>query len=219
MVPLAVNTVLPQSLRLKPQLILAILPLGLAFASFLPLTYFAAWLERFLGISPSSAVKSHPNGILWITVFVFVMVALMAGGYIVGWLVNALLSRYALGWSWSTVRAVYMRSQVPSEWLKVDARPRPSGPPLGFASMQKWEAQRAAGPIKFILTRGVLAWGSPMFLAMYVAPTLTRGSGFRFAAVILQLMIWTCAGAFLGTGLWFYSEWNYRKFRRNSEAK
>jgi len=116
--PLAFNTVVPQSLRWKPQFAIAVLPIGLMFASFGPLFFFAYWLERALGIPHNSPIKNHPNGILWLALLLSAMVVLVVLSYLLGWLANGLISRYVLGWPASKVVAVYMRSEVPQEWLK-----------------------------------------------------------------------------------------------------
>ena len=118
MLPLAFNTILPQSLKGKHQFALAVLPIALMFASFGPTFLFAYWLEGALGIPHNSPIRNHPNGTIWLLVFLGVMVVLMILGYLLGWLANGLISRYVLGWPASKVVAVYMRSEVPQEWLK-----------------------------------------------------------------------------------------------------
>jgi len=86
---LAFNTGISQSMRAKYQLAIGALPIGLMFASFLPLFFFASWLEAALGIPPHSPVKNHPNGMLYLVVFLGVMVIAMLLGYVLGWLANA----------------------------------------------------------------------------------------------------------------------------------
>jgi hypothetical protein len=209
-VPLAFNVVLPQTLKVRIQVAVAALPIGLMFLSFVPLFRFAHWLEQALGIPPNSPVKSHPNGVLWITVFLSVMVLLMVAGYLIGWVANALISRHILGWPTSKVAAVYLRSEVPSEWFKEAGATTPDAKRTPVTT-RKWEDQRAKGPVRFILTRGVLAWGTPMFVAMYVAPTLVRGTGFSFSMTVFQGILWAFAGAAFGGAIWWLAEWNHRK--------
>ena len=98
MLPLAFNVVLPQSLRRKPQFALAVLPIGGMFSSFWPIFVFAEWLGHALGIPHNAPIKNHPNGVIWIAVFLSVMVFLVILGYLLGWLANGLISRYVLGW-------------------------------------------------------------------------------------------------------------------------
>ena len=121
MLPLAFNAVLPRSLKVKCQFALAVLPMGLMFASFGPTFLFASWLEGALGIPHNSPIINHPNGKIWLVVFLSVMLVLMIFGYLLGWLANGLISRYVFGWPASKVSAVYMRSEVPPEWLKLSS--------------------------------------------------------------------------------------------------
>ena len=207
---LALNTILPQNLRIRYQLAVGVLPLGLMFASFLPLFVFASWLEATLGIPPNSPIKDHPNGTLWVTAFLGVMVVLMLLGYALGWAVNAAIARYVLGWPSEKVRAVYLRSDVPSHWLKTGAA---GAPDVSAQSLSKWEEQRKVGAARFVLIRGVLAWGGPMLLAMYIVPTLVKGQSFTTGSMLFNLGLWAVAGALFGAFIWFSSESNYRKLK------
>lgn len=207
---LALNTVLPQSMRVKYQLAVGALPMGLMFASFLPLFFFASWLEARLGIPPNSPIKAHPNGALWISVFLGVMVVSMLLGYALGWLANAAIARLVFGWPADKIRAVYLRSEIPSHWLKGGASPSLDAKAQTIA---KWEEQRKVGVVRFILTRGVLAWGGSMLVAMYVAPTVAKGKSFTGADLLFNLALWAAAGAAFGATIWFASELNYRKLK------
>lgn len=211
---LALNTVLPQSMRARYQLALGILPIGLMFGSFVPLWLFAPWLEAALGIPPNSPIKLHPNGAIWITVFLLAFVALMVFGNALGWVANVLVSRYVLRWSPEKVRAVYVGSDVPTHWLKAGA----STSTAATKSIEKWEKQRKVGAVRFILTRGVGAWGAPMLFAMYVAPTLAKGRAFSISDVLFNLALWAAAGAAFGTAIWYGSESHYRKLKRRRDT-
>jgi hypothetical protein len=205
---LALNTVLPQTMRVKYQIAIGVLPLGLMFASFLPLIYFASWLEATLGMAPNSPVRNHENGAIWITAFLAVMVVLMLTGYAAGWVANAILVRFVFAWPNEKVAAVFLRSEVPAHWLKAGAGAETDA---SSQSIAKWEAQRKVGVFRFILNRGVLAWGAPMLLAMYVVPTIMKGHSFNPGAVIFNLALWAVAGAVFGAFIWYTSEANYRK--------
>ena len=212
---LPLNAVLPQMMRARYQIAIAAIPLGLMFASFFPLFYFASWLESALGLPPNTPVRGHPNGTTWIVLFLVVMVTLMLLGYAVGWLVNAFLARYVFAWSSEKVSAVFLRSEVPSHWLKDSG----SGTQDASAqSLEKWERQRKVGVTRFILTRGVLAWGVPMLLAMYVAPTVSKGESFTLSGVLFSLALWAIAGAAFGALTWYFSESNYRKLKGRRDA-
>jgi hypothetical protein len=212
---LALNMVLPQSMRAKYQLALAVLPVGLMFASFAPLWLFAPWLEAALGIPPNSPIRPHPNGGIWFGVFLVTMVVLMVLGYTIGWVANALISRYVLHWSPEKVRAVYMESDVPPHWLKGDAK---SSSTAAAESIAKWEKLREVGIVRFIVVRGVLAWGAPMLLAMHIVPTLAKGRMFSIGDLLFNLGLWAVAGAVFGAAIWYGSEANYRKLKRRDEA-
>jgi hypothetical protein len=207
---LALNTVLLQSMRVKYQVALGVLPIGLMFASFLPLFAFAPWLEAALGMPPNGPIKRHPNGTLWIAIFLGAMVISMVLGYAVGWVVNAAIARLVFSWSAEKVRAVYLQSDIPSHWLKDGAD---SAQDAKAQVLAKWEEQRKAGAVRFILSRGVLAWGAPMLLVMYIGPRLVKGQSFGAGDILFNLSLWAAAGAAFGAVIWFSSESNYRKLK------
>ena len=212
---LALNTVLPQSMRIKYQLAIGALPIGLMFASFAPLWGLATWLEANQGVPPNSPIPEHPNGLAWIAVFLLAMVFLMLAGYALGWVLNALISRHVLGWPSDKVRAVYLRSEIPVHWLKDGVSDTKSA---DAESISKWEAQRKGGAVRFIAVRGVLAWGGPMLIAMYIVPALLKNQPFTLAGVVFSLVLWATGGAAFGALIWHASESNYRKLKQRSGA-
>ncbi|MCA0176327.1 MAG: transporter [Proteobacteria bacterium] len=180
------------------------------FASFFPLSSFAAWLGAALSIPPNSPVKAHPNGSLWITIFIGAMVFSMLLGYALGWLANAAIARFLLRWPVKKLRAVYLQSAVPAHWLKDGASPSLD---TQIQSLTRWEEQRKAGALRFIFKRGVLTWGSSMLLVMYVIPTLVKGQSFALSGALFNLALWTVAGTAFGAAIWLLSEYNYRKIK------
>ncbi len=212
---LALNTALPQSMRIKYQFAIAALPIGLMFASFAPLWGLSTWLEANQGVPPNSPILEHPNGLTWIAVFLLSMVFLMLAGYALGWVLNALISRHVLGWPPAKIRAVYLRSEIPVHWLKDGASDTNSA---DAESIAKWEAQRKGGAVRFIAVRGVLAWGGPMLIAMYIVSALMKNQSFTIAGVVFSLLLWATAGAAFGAIIWYTSESNYRKLKQRSEA-
>lgn len=215
MTHLALNTTISQSLRAGYLLSISALPIGLMFLSFAPLWAFANWMAATLGIPADGAVKEHPHGWIWFTVFVVGMITFMLAGYALGWVLNVMLSRHFLGWNDETIRAVYGRSQVPSHWLKHGSKP-----PAGQTSheLDAWESQRKGGPARFIMLRGILAWGAPMFIAMYAAPAAFGSRQVNAEAVLFNLALWGGAGAAFGASIWFFLEYNYRKRKSQSET-
>lgn len=212
---LALNTVLPQSMRVKYQLGIAALPISLMVASFFPLWWFAHWLEVYYGIPANSPINEHPNGVVWIAVFLIAMVSLMVLGCAIGWVLNAVIARYFFNWSTEKVQAVYLHSNVPAHWLKEGTAAESGRDTQGIA---KWEAQRKVGALRFILRRGVLAWGGPMLLAMHLIPTLVKGQRLSIETTLFQVAFWACAGAGFGIIIWYSSEANYRKMKQRDEA-
>jgi hypothetical protein len=214
MLPMGLNTNLPP-IKTRFQVAVGVLPLGLMFAAFVPLIFFASWLESALGIPHNSSIRASANGTLWIGLFLIAMVVLMITGYVVGWFVNAMISRWVLGWPAQKVIAVFLRSEIPEDWLR--SRPaNSSGHAAVVASNSKWEQQRAGGPVRFILNRGVLSWGTAMFVAMYLYPTLAHARSIQATSLLLNVLIWAVGGALFGGLFWVLGEWSYKKSTRQN---
>ena len=207
------NFTIAETLRRKLQLILAVLPIGLMFAAFLPLWVFAKWLGGVMGIPEGAPVKEHPNGLLWLAIFLVAMVFLMVFGYVLGWAANACICRFVLGWEWQRVRSVFLLSDVPSEWLVASA----TGPISGSKKRESnWATVRLKGRFHYILTRGVLAWGIPMYVVMVVAPSLRADTSPTAVYFLWQAGLWGGAGALFGAVIWHFSE---RQFLRRSHEQ
>ncbi len=210
MLPLALNTVTMNSMRTKHSLVVGALPVVCMFGSFLPLYWFAAWLEGALGIPHNSPIRAHPNGTRWVIVFLVVMVAGMITGYFLGWILDAMIARYLLKWPTSRVVAIFWRSEVPAHWIKSGE----GSADVARAAVAKWEEQRKVGALRFVLARGVASWGVFMFVAMYLVPTIRKGAPVTLEAVLVQIALWAYAGAVFGAILWYFSEANYRRLKR-----
>lgn len=204
---LALNTVIPNSMRVKYQILVGALPVGLTLASLLPPWAMAAWLDERMPLPLDGGLGQQPGAVLWLLGFLLAMLPLMLIGYALGWVLNALVSRYVLGWSAEQVRAVYLRSEVPACWLKPDAA---AAGDADARSIAGWEVQRRAGPWRFIVQRGVLAWGVPMFAVMYLLPTLLKGQSITVAGALVHGALWAGVGPVFGAAIWFSSESNYR---------
>ena len=110
---------------------------------------------------------------------------------------------------------MYLRSEVPVHWLKDGVSDTSSA---DADSIAKWEAQRKGGAVRYIALRGVLAWGGPMLIAMYIVPAFLKNQPFTISGIVFSLVLWATAGAAFGAIIWYASESNYRKLKQRSEA-
>ncbi len=76
--------------------------------------------------------------------------------------------------------------------------------------VKKWELTRAKGPLHFVLVRGVLLWGLPMFIfvAFVNKPFV---DGLTSHTAVAHYVIWPTAGGLYGLLIWFLSERIYKK--------
>jgi TPR repeat protein len=207
---LAFNTEISTRLRVSVQIALGALPLGLMFASFIPLFHFESLLNKILGIPASAPIKSQPHGYLWLIVFLAVMVAFMIAGYLIGWVLNAALLRTLLRWPAEKVRRLMLYSEVPVSWLKANRAT------AGIANSRlvqdaNWAITRQKGMWRYVLQRGVLAWGLPMYLVMACLPAFNGRAEPTASYFLWQACLWALAGAVFGLLTWFFYERNYRK--------
>jgi hypothetical protein len=93
-------------------------PLGLAFGSFVPLWFFAQARAEILGVRGGASVIDQPLGWLWLVLTISDGVTLVLGGCFLGFLINALILRFALGWSWTRVRGAEVCPGVLLHWLE-----------------------------------------------------------------------------------------------------
>jgi hypothetical protein len=88
----------------KYQVALLVLPFGLMCGSLVPSWFFADALAHTLGILMHAPVRDQPHGILWLVLFLAVMDLLAFVGLSLGSLLNVLILRRILGWSWVRIR-------------------------------------------------------------------------------------------------------------------
>ncbi len=74
----------------------------------------------------------------------------------------------------------------------------------------KWESARAKGKLHFILVRGVLSWGLPMFIFMAFI-NKPFAYGFTSEAAAIHYIVWPIAGVLFGLFTWYLSERLYQK--------
>ena len=202
---------LPQLLRVRYQLGLSVLPMGLPFSSFFVLKPFSAWLSEYLEIPEGVPVKDQPNGILWIVLFLSSTVVLLILGYLIGWVLNAIIARTVLGWDPEKTRRVFLYSEVPNEWLKEGVISNGTKKERKKASIvnEKWAEIRKMGKWNFILTRGVYRWGSSMYFFMVIVPALLHGSHREKHSFFLGAVLMGAGGAIFGAIFWHFSEKQY----------
>ena len=211
--PLAWNLEIPQRMRTKPQIALGILPLGLMFASFGPLFLLAQFLSSVFGIPENAPVIEQSNGMLWLILFLVSMVILMITGYLLGWVLNAMILVYAFKWSKEKTSQALLYSEVPSSWLKESY----ATDSAKMNPQNTWVETRKMGKARFILQRGVLAWGVPMFFIMAVLPATKGTTEITFFYFCWQGVLWAAAGAIFGFLIWFFSEKSFLKQNENQK--
>jgi hypothetical protein len=86
--------------------------------------------------------------------------------------------------------------------------------------LAKWESVRAKGRTRFVLERGVLGWGVPMFVIMTFV--VNRHSPNALLSprnyVIFSAFLWAGGGALFGLATWWQGERKYKKSLEASES-
>lgn len=203
--PLAWNFEIPQRMRMQPQIALGVLPIGLMFASFAPLFFLAMSLSSILGIPDNAPVSNQPNGLLWLILVLIAMVILMISGYLIGWVLNAIGLRVFFRWSEEKVNRVLLHSEVPLSWLKATNTATRAVSSTKVKNTT-WAVTRQKGKWHFILQRGVLAWGLPMYLFVAVLPAITGRIESTPIYFLWQACLWGSGGALFGLVIWYFSE-------------
>jgi hypothetical protein len=73
------------------------------------------------------------------------------------------------------------------------------------SELERWAKTRLQGMRRFVLLKGVLAYGAPMFLIMtYVIPHPKLSTSH-------SAMLWLLTGAGYGAAMWLLQEHRYRK--------
>ena len=205
---IAFNLHIGNLLKARYSIFLAIFPIGLMFLSFAPTWLLAEYLSVFFGIQEGTPIKDAENGWLWLSVFLSAMVVLMLLGYIIGWLINALLALVVFRWSREKIYAVYLNSDVPGSWLKDSVVATSTAHKQD--KLKQWRKTRKQGKLKYILKTGVIGWGSLMYIIMAVLPAFRSSEPLGFT-LIWQAALWATAGALFGALTWYFSEKQYLK--------
>lgn len=174
---------------------LAVMPIALMFASFIPLVFIAGWLDETLSDGPG-----------WLALFLLTMVILMISGYLLGWILDAAVMRFVFGWPNQQVIRVFLHSEIPTAWLKENTVEQP-------CKDTGWASVRQMGCRNFVLRRGVLGWGIAMFGAMALGPVFSGRVQPTVLYFAWNACLWGAAGAFFGLANWFVLEKMYAKQR------
>ena len=84
------------------------------------------------------------------------------------------------------------------------------------SDMGRWGKTRQRGFRAFVLRRGMLGWGLPMFVIMSAMQIAQHSAHWR-STVLIGLPLWLFAGVIWGALAWALMEWLYRR-RLRSEA-
>lgn len=212
MTPLPFNSLMPQNLRLRFQVAISALPVVCMLLALAPSYFFAQWLEKLEGLPAQTRLLDHPSGRLWVSVFFGALVLQLLIAYLLGWLLNALWAFWVLRWPSQKIRAVYLYSQVPSTWLK-PAVAVLVGDRVAIVAVARWDRERKAGALRFVLRKGLIGWGLPLYVFMYGVQTLLRGEDLEPLQALRNAVLWFGCGTVLSAVMWWLSEFNYRKLK------
>ena len=82
-----------------------------------------------------------------------------------------------------------------------------------------WQANRESGRTRWVLTQGVMGWGTTMFLVM-TALSLFDGTAdvHLRTRLIVGMIIWPIAGLVWGMLVWSWTERSYQKHVERRES-
>ena len=85
-----------------------------------------------------------------------------------------------------------------------------------------WYREAAKGKARYILLRGLLGWGLPMFIIMtFVFPAMNGSADdpYNVSRLLRGLVVWGVGGVVFGWWLWFFAVRKYGLTRRAGENK
>ena len=97
-------------------------------------------------------------------------------------------------------------------WLKPAAIALAGGR-VAIIAVARWERERKAGALRYVLRKGLIGWGLPLYVFMYGVQTLLRGDALVPEEALRNAVLWLGCGAVFGTVMWWVSEFNYRKLK------
>lgn len=122
-------------------------------------------------------------------------------GWHLGWLVNGLVSRYVYKWAVADLRAVYLRSELPEAWLKME---KCSDPKAYWKQrhLKDLETRIAVGRLRYVVTRGVVLSGAALFVFVYVTPKILGEESLTGIGALVYAIPCAIGGAALGEVYW-----------------
>ncbi len=206
--PLAFNMEFSKQVRTKINIALSVFPVGFMFGSFGLIWAFSRYLAELFGIPHNTPIREHPNGLIWFVIFLVVMILFMISGYLLGWLLNAMVTLLLFSWPKDKVKRVFLYSEIPATWLKDNVNIINDIKRSKIVSTD-WSITRQKGKWHFVILRGVLSWGIPMFLLMAFIPILREKEEPTVLYFIWQAILWGAAGGVFGLIIWSLSERSY----------
>jgi hypothetical protein len=214
---LAFNYSASAALRRKVQFLLGALPMLCMFAPFVPMLKLAYWLDSPAGAAYNPATNGSSVLFLWVLLAIALMIAAMLVGHAIGWLLNMAVAALVLRWPWPRIRAVFIESQLPLEWYRAGLS---SQSDADAVASQNWAEERQQGFSRFVLKRGLLAWGVPMFILMVVGPTFLKGEPVTSKGLLTSMAIWAVAGCAFGVSMWLVHQAHERdRVQRSAREK
>jgi len=172
------------------------------------------WQSSLLGVDWDEPIREYEYGIT-IAIILFIELLFFGFiGYLLGWLINAGIARYVLGWPSSKVKQVFLHSEIPMELLQ-------EGITLESYKDKKyqvWKEKRKKGMFNYIFKTGVFGWGATMYLLMVILPSLNNKIPLDTSSLLVKAGIWAIGGAVFGSLVWYFSERQYMKFIRVNDS-
>jgi hypothetical protein len=88
-----------------------------------------------------------------------------------------------------------------------------AGGRVAIIAVARWERERKAGALRYVLRKGIIGWGLPLYVFMYGVQTLLRGDTLDPQQALRSALLWFGCGAVFGAVMWRVSEFNYRKLK------
>lgn len=197
--PLAYNMAIPQLLKGKYSLGIAIFPMLSSFSFFL-LPILIVWLtvdkDNFIHLMQSWDIEPF----YFLIVFIIYIKLAILGGYIFGWKINVVIARQIYGWSEEKIESVFLYSKVPEHWYKEGAREQFDR--LKQQAKKNWQKTKSKGILRFILPPVTMQGGYGVFiiwLLFYVKNDV------NWLKIMAWSLLWTLVFALIYLWIWHHN--------------